>query len=229
MKKHIYLATILTLFFSSYVNAQSQYPEGSVFDASGPTKVVDVTNPKTGKTWMDRNLGASRVATSSTDVESYGDLYQWGRRADGHQLINSTKISALSNIDQPAHGDFITTNSEHNDWRSPRNDNLWQGVHGVNNPCPTGYRIPTDVELDEERASWGSSNGAGALSSPLKLPLAGFRHYYNNALNYVGEFGLYWSSTVNGNNSRNLNIASSPSKMNTNNRGFGFSVRCIKD
>jgi len=33
---------------------------------------------------MDRNLGATQVATSSTDENSYGDLYQWGRRADGH-------------------------------------------------------------------------------------------------------------------------------------------------
>jgi hypothetical protein len=35
---------------------------------------------------MDRNLGASQVATSSTDPASYGDLYQWGRPADGHQI-----------------------------------------------------------------------------------------------------------------------------------------------
>ena len=28
-----------------------------------------------GKVWMDRNLGASRVAISSTDTSAYGDLY----------------------------------------------------------------------------------------------------------------------------------------------------------
>jgi hypothetical protein len=38
---------------------------------------------------MDRNLGASQVATSSTDPASYGDLYQWGRPADGHQIRTS--------------------------------------------------------------------------------------------------------------------------------------------
>ena len=48
-------------------------------------KVGVVTNPATGRTWMDRNLGASRVATGNTDAEAYGDLYQWGRAADGHQ------------------------------------------------------------------------------------------------------------------------------------------------
>lgn len=44
----------------------------------------NVTNATTGKVWMDRNLGASQVATSSTDANSYGDLYQWGRAKDGH-------------------------------------------------------------------------------------------------------------------------------------------------
>lgn len=33
------------------------------------TEIVDVTNPATGQTWMDRNLGASRAATSPTDEQ----------------------------------------------------------------------------------------------------------------------------------------------------------------
>ena len=132
----------------------SQYPAGSVFCANGPTAIVDVTNPSTGKTWMDRNLGASQVATSSTDAASYGDLYQWGRRADGHQCRTSPTTATLSSVDQPAHGNFILAPNAPNDWRSPQNTNLWQGVSGVNNPCPSGYRIPTETELNNERLSW---------------------------------------------------------------------------
>ena len=56
---------------------------------------------------MDRNLGATQAATSSTDVDAYGDLYQWGRFSDGHQCRTSATTSTLSSIDQPAHGDFI--------------------------------------------------------------------------------------------------------------------------
>ncbi|WP_372934176.1 hypothetical protein, partial [Mariniphaga sediminis] len=48
----------------------------------GTPPTPNVTNATTGKTWMDRNLGASQVATSSTDIAAYGDLYQWGRAAD---------------------------------------------------------------------------------------------------------------------------------------------------
>ena len=34
---------------------------------------TDVMNSSTGKVWMDRNIGASRVATSGTDAAAYGD------------------------------------------------------------------------------------------------------------------------------------------------------------
>ena len=44
-----------------------------------------------GQVWMDRNLGALRVAQSVDDYHSYGWLYQWGRLADGHE-IRSTHI-----------------------------------------------------------------------------------------------------------------------------------------
>ena len=39
--------------------------------------------------WLDRNLGALQVCTSSTDEKCYGDLFQWGRGDDGHQDRNS--------------------------------------------------------------------------------------------------------------------------------------------
>ncbi len=80
------------------------------------TTVVEVTNPTTGRTWMDRNLGASQAATSITDALAYGDLYQWGRCADGHQsrtsgtkatnaiTINLAPLNSLMNSDRRAVG-----------------------------------------------------------------------------------------------------------------------------
>ena len=208
---------------------QPQYPAGTVICAAGATAVVDVTNPTTGKIWMDRNLGASQVATSSTDVNSYGDLYQWGRRADGHQCRTSPTTATISSIDQPAHGNFITIISGNYDWRSPQNVNLWQGVNGVNNPCPSGYRIPTDSEHEAERLSWGQNTSSGAFASPLKLPVAGFRDYSSGSLFYFGTYGYYWGSTVSGTYSRSLNIGSSSALMYDFSRADGFSVRCLKD
>jgi uncharacterized protein (TIGR02145 family) len=209
--------------------AQPQFPEGTVNCAAGATTVVDVTNPTTGKIWMDRNLGATQVATSSTDVASYGDLYQWGRRADGHQCRTSPTTATLSSIDQPAHGNFILVPNAPSDWRSPQNANLWQGVNGVNNPCPSGYRIPTETELDAERLSWSQNTSAGAFASPLKLPTAGYRLYSDGSIINVGTYGNCWSSSVSGTSSRDLNVYSSNALMDVDFRAYGFSVRCIKD
>jgi uncharacterized protein (TIGR02145 family) len=215
----------------------SKYPTGSVFCASGPTAIVNVTNPTTGKTWMDRNLGAGSAATSSTDANSYGDLYQWGRRSDGHQCRTSanTVLNATVSTDTPPHGNFIIVNTGNFDWRSPQNVNLWQGVNGINNPCPSGYRLPTETELNNERLSWvqppisSTNNATGAFASPLKLPIAGLRNNSNGSLLNVGTNGYYWSSTVSSTNARSLAILSSTAGIGTSGRAFGISVRCLKD
>ncbi len=196
--------------------------------SSGETEIFEVTNPITGRTWMDRNLGASRVATSSNDAESYGNLYQWGRYSDGHELRTSNTTAALSATVNPGHGDFITPNNPPYDWVNPQNDNLWQGEEGINNPCPTGFRLPTYDEFYEEMQSWTSQNSEGAFSSHLKLPLAGNRGYYDGMLNYVGEDGYYWTSTVDGNSSYFAYIHGGGLSSNLY-RSFGFSIRCIKE
>ena len=209
--------------------AQPQYPANSVFCAAGATAIVDVTNPTTGLIWMDRNLGASQVATFSADQNAYGDLYQWGRRADGHQCRTSPTTAPLSSVDQPAHGNFITSNGGNYDWRSPQNINLWQGVNGVNNPCPSGYRIPTETELTNEYLSWGNSTYLGAFASPLKWTLAGNRYNSNGSLLNGGTDGFYWSSTVAGTYSRCLHFNSSPAQMANLYRASGLAVRCVKN
>ena len=71
-----------------------------------------VVNPVTGKVWLNRNLGATQVASSSTDTASYGDLYQWGRAADGHQV--RTPLSA-------------TQNTQATTWSADDGSNLWDG------------------------------------------------------------------------------------------------------
>lgn len=209
--------------------AAPTYPAGTVHCTGTPTAIVDVTNPTTGKTWMDRNLGATQVATSSTDANAYGDLYQWGRRSDGHQCRNSATTSTLSSTDTPPHGNFISAPNSPYDWRSPQNTNLWQGVNGVNNPCPSGYRLPTDTELNAERTSWSSNNATGAFASPLKFTLAGSRYHSNGSLLVVGTNGIYWSSTLSSTNPHLLRFNSSSAFMDAFEKADGRSVRCIKN
>ena len=206
-----------------------QYPGGSVFCSSGPTAIVDVTNPVTGKTWMDRNLGATQAATSSNDALAYGDLYQWGRRSDGHQCRNSPSTTTLSSTDQPANSNFIRASSSPNDWRSPQNANLWQGVNGINNPCPSGYRLPTEIEMNEEVLSWSSNDPAGAFASPLKWTVTGYRSHNSANINTAGGAGNYHTSTVDGTLSSYLNISSNGGTIASGARASGSACRCIKD
>jgi len=183
-----------------------------------------------GATWMDRNLGASRVATSQTDSYSYGDLYQWGRFTDGHQSRTSSTVNTNSDIDNPPHGDWITEPSNPYDWRTPQNDNLWQGVNGINNPCPIGYRLPTETEWITEFQAWSSQDATGGFNSPLKLSLGGERSSNDGDLINVGNTGYYWTSTVNNGSWANRLIVSFVANINKYGaRGGGASVRCIKN
>jgi hypothetical protein len=209
------------------------WPAGTVHCTAVPTAIVDVTNPTTGKIWMDRNLGASQVATSSQDALAFGDLYQWGRRADGHQCRTSPTTATLSSVDQPAHGSFIVAPSAPFDWRSPQNTNLWQGVNGINNPCPSGYRIPTQAEIIAEKNTWTPyANKAGAFASPLKFPAADFRRDIDGVLSPYGQVdvgGRYWTSTIFGTNSYNDLFFTNGNQNQISSRANGYSVRCIKN
>jgi len=191
-----------------------------------------------GRCWLNRNLGASQAATSTSDYLAYGDLFQWGRNADGHQRMNwvnsstgtpvSGITSVLSSNDQPGTNMFIATSSSPNDWRSPQNASLWQGTQGINNPCPSGWRIPTQPELDAERAAWSSQNPAGAYASSLRLIMSGIR--ISDGTVIPPNSGMYWSSSTDGTAARFLYFDSSGNvSWYTDNRSRAHSVRCIKD
>jgi uncharacterized protein (TIGR02145 family) len=190
---------------------------------------------KTGRIWMDRNLGASRVATSISDVSSFGDLYQWGRQADGHQLRNSPAAISQSNKDQPVNNTYIIAINEPYDWRIPQNDNLWQGTNGINNPCPNGFRLPTQTEWNLEILTWGKRNATGAFESILKLPSSGLRigRSGSTLVDMNEPSGYYWSSTVINANVSNLDFYNRTSGSNaytyTVARSDGLAIRCIKD
>ena len=185
------------------------------------------------KCWLDRNLGATRVAASSTDAASSGDLFQWGRGDDGHQTRTSGITSFLSTTDTPDNSDFIIVFQSPADWRQGQNSSLWQGVNGTNNPCPKGYRVPTQEELAAEFTSWNSNNSAGAYASPLKLPVTSSRQSNTGIVNNPG-YGFYWSSTsllsaVGTEQSGILNFYSTNLRFQDVQRSAGAAVRCLKD
>ena len=202
-------------------------PSGNDGNSTAWVASPQVVTSGGGRIWMDRNLGASQVATSTTDAAAYGDLFQWGRYVDGHEDPNSNTTSTLGSNSNPSHGDYITTSA---DWLATPNVNLWQGVDGVNNVCPTGFRLPTKAEWETEIASWSSSNAAGAFASPLKLTLAPYRSNYDGSTTGQNNgYGMYWSSTVSGSSTERLRFTPTAATVSVSHRGAGHSVRCIKD
>ncbi len=205
------------------------YPSGTVHcNPTSPTLVVPVLNPTTGKIWMDRNLGASQVATSTNDILSFGDLYQWGRFSDGHQCRNSLTTTVISTSSSPNHQQFIINGSGPGNWMTTEINGLWT-LSSANNPCPLSFRLPTNIELSEERSSWTNTNNTGAFGSPLKLPGAGSRSFINGGITNSPGQGFYWSGTASLVNSMRLMFNTSLSTMDQSARGYGMSVRCIKN
>jgi hypothetical protein len=248
MKKLLLFSLLLSCYQAEKVHAQLfggqiksssfTYPIGTVHcKPQNRTAVIEVTSPVTGKKWMDRNLGAEQVPLTNKDALGFGDLYQWGRRADGHQCRLSGTVTGPTNSTQPASDDFIVvpTNNANDDWRSPQNNALWQGLGGINNPCPEGFRIPTKQEFINENIN----TGAAAFSSFLKLPYAGWRDQlgviYDESLAGTTSvpYGFIWTSTVSGGTSTNDAEAfayySTLAFENPYARARGHSVRCIKN
>ena len=219
-------------------NGELQFYNGTTWVNMVGDTVAEVTGQVTsgtGQIWLDKNLGATQVATSSNDVASYGDLYNWGRNTDGHQIRTST--TAAGPVASGSEGaNFITGVS---DWLNPRDDTRWNGsTKGTHDPCPSGFRVPTETELEAERNNggtgfWGTgslqNNALGAFNSALKLPMAGYRANGTGVLTQVGSNGVYWSSTVSGTSAIYLYFNSGNAYVGGNSRADGFSVRCIKE
>ena len=216
------------------------------------TAVVDVTYGT--QTWMDRNLGARRKATAINDVLSYGNHYQWGRPADGHEIsvwngdhptngsgrgfADATASGALATSDTPGHPNFILTSANPYDWRSDNNNNRWATAN--QGPCPAGYHVPTDAQwatadafnggaATNGGATVGWDNNTETYESALKLPSTGYRRI-DGLLISQGASGNYWSSTVSGPYARQLTFNSIEAKTTDfYERAYGLTVRCLKN
>jgi hypothetical protein len=194
----------------------------------------------TGRIWLDRNLGASRVATSVTDTQAFGDYYQWGRPADGHQsqYITNNNSTGFTNTKStssvPPNGLWIQPNDGSEDWLITANNTLWVGANPVNNPCPTGFRIPTLAEWQAEQALFTSNNSNGAFNYSLKLTMPGWlENFDNNGASFIAKTsgGFYLTQTANSNGSvQYFGINSGNVWTDTNlTKRRGLSCRCIKD
>jgi uncharacterized protein (TIGR02145 family) len=114
-----------------------------------------------------------------------------------------------------------------------------------NDPCPYGWRVPTQAELialhNAGVSAFTSGNGVygryfGTAPNRIFLPVAGWRSFnLNGALNLVDSHGYYWSSTWLGSSEDDANAMAlwfntvyirddGPSDTRS-----GFNIRCVAD
>jgi hypothetical protein len=197
-----------------------------------------ITSATTGRKWLDRNLGAPNTPSSYDDYANYGDLFQWGRGDDGHQVVTrmdnsgeQTMVTAttteLSEGDSPGNALFILSPNDPYNWSVQSNDNRWQGVNGINNPCPLGWRIPSFDEITEETIT-SIEDGY----TKLKLTLGGVRSAGSGDLTSISFSGFYWTSTISSTNNlyvRAMAFEVGDAYAAARTRASGVSCRCVED
>jgi len=224
------------------------------------TTYGQVYSPYTGRIWLDRNLGASKICSLSRDAKDennnsifadddayvssqqncFGDYYQWGRNADGHEKSNSstsTTIYTGSSFDGNISTSFIIDGDNADDdganfdWAS-EDDNgslrssIWSKTDG-SSICPIGFRVATIDELKAETIDIGVNNRDNAFNNFLKLPSAGYSSggtYYDK-----GKYGILWSLSTDQFYSIGLNFYIDDIGNYSMYRVGGNTVRCIKD
>lgn len=106
------------------------------------------------------------------------------------------------------------------------NNNSWQLVNGINNPCPTGFHVPSSTEFDSE---FQASN---YNPSYLGIVRDGWWNGSNFEFTSNGTAG-FWTSTVATGNTTSANFVRSLNNSGFSiagiSRNYAFHVRCIKN
>ncbi len=195
IKVRLNLRKVLTIAIC-FVSGTTMFAQGSTKDEGVVINSV---------TWATRNVDIGGVFVNS--IEDYGGFYQWGRGADGHENPTSGTTSILSDTDTPNHGNFILAD---NNWSSIS----WYDWKAANDPCPCGWRVPTNSEifslLNAQKVSseWTEENEVAGrrfididTENSIFLPAERYRSWHNGSFgNYTGYDGIqgpgsnYWSS-----------------------------------
>jgi uncharacterized protein (TIGR02145 family) len=204
-------------------------------------------------TFLSHNLGADTSLDPHTPVVGLqGGYVQWGKPGpanwesaanDGANGFAAAPTAIAAN--DAAISGWSQTAAADGSWNA--NENSLVKVT-ANDPCPTGYRVPTRAEWEAVNTNntvsrtgtfiignteYGSALQYGTAGDPkrLTLPAAGNRNSTNGALNNNrGNSGFYWSSTENGSNAYYFFFGlGSVRPANYGSRTIGFSLRCIAE
>ena len=195
-----------------------KYPTVQIGDQCWFQKNLNIGTRINGNTDQTNNGGANIIEKYCYDdidgsCTTYGGLYQW---AEAVQYQNGA-----TNLTSP----------------SPAFTGNVQGI------CPPCWHIPTLAEFTTlgttvgdngntlKALGQGTSVGTGTNTSGFSALLAGYRSDGGNFYN-LGSGAYLWSSTeYDATYAYGMDLYSSSSDINFTNyyKGYGFSVRCLKD
>ena len=184
------------------------YSKGETVERTINPATVDEGVVVSGIRWATRNVDAP--GTFAANPEDFGRFYKWGERRGWEIAPTGWRYSLPSGT-------------------------TWLRV---NDPCPEGWRLPTEEELSAlrytpyERHTRNGVAGVqfGTAPNQLFLPATGWLLQYDGRHAGSGVNGYYWSSFRTGSGfARYLGFNRYSLNVSRTNRGYGFSVRCVAD
>lgn len=205
--------------------------------------------PGVWKEFMCHNLGADMTADPFTPAKAiHGAKYQWGARTGetGRYISQADDQNAAYDASFP--GWIISTFKPSGSWNV--------ATKGIDDPCPTGFRVPSTAELNSIKNNnvfemtggvWNVGTYTTGLywkptsTGPrtLFMPAAGARATAGPGsleANSRGAWGRYWTSNTAGNGnssqyffSRAFSTPAGTPGTGGENSQRGLSVRCISE
>jgi uncharacterized protein (TIGR02145 family) len=221
MKK--YYLVIFLLFYCGFSYSQNPCP-------GTPTVTY------AGKIYNTVQIGSQCWLKENLDVGTMINSINGGTNSNGQQTNNGT-------IEKYCHGNITANCASYGglyQWKEAMQYVTTEGTQGI---CPTGWHLPTFVELQTLSAAvgWkgnalkalgqGTGSGAGTNTSGFSALLAGSHNNYNGFY-YLGFSSNFWSSTEYGATyGYYLYLYDTECGVNwyEYNKDYGFSVRCAKD
>lgn len=207
---------------------------------------------------MDRNLGALVPAVGGEEpeaVESYGMLYQWGRKdpfvgaaannEEGKAKVagvEATQAGMTISLAESIKNPTVLGHSNSADWLDEPDNTLWKNdVKTVYDPCPAGYKVPARDKSQvlfaggyPDAAGWAvsASNYWIKIGEPAAVfPVCGYRDdYAPKSVAKVGKRAAYWTSYASSNPTGyhlNWRVDSGSYALGETGKSRGCSVRCV--
>jgi uncharacterized protein (TIGR02145 family) len=188
------------------------------------TPIPQVSDPTQ---WVNLTTGAwCYYNNDSANGAIYGKLYNWYAVAGIYDAESLNDVSLRKQL-APT-GWHVPTDAE---WSILINflDPTADGGNGGNNTNISGGKMKETGTSHWQSPNSGATNESGFTGRP-----GGYRNNFNGTFGYFGYSGFWWSSSeYNTNTADSLGRVLAHSDINAymtlNDKGFGFSVRCLRD